>query len=398
MSGAAGSPPLAPAAARPERGHGPAAALARVLAVMVKEFIQMRRDRLTFAMIVAVPIVQLILFGYAINSDPKQLPTMAVVADDGPLARAILAGMQLSGYFRFQPGLASEAAAKRALMRGDTAFVVSIPAGFERDLVRGARPQLLVEADATDPAAASNGIGALSEIVRRAVADQALGPLAGIAPGSLPVDVVVQRLYNPEGITRYNIVPGLLGVILTMTTTLMTAMALTREVERGTMENLLAMPARPLEIMLGKILPYIGFGFLQVGVILIAAQLLFAVPVAGSLLLLLAVTLLFVAANVTLGYTFSSLARSQLQAMQMTFFFFLPSILLSGFMFPFRGMPGWAQVIGEAIPLTHYLRVVRGILLKGSDLASIAENVWPLAAFWVAVAAIALIRYRRTLD
>jgi ABC-2 type transport system permease protein len=306
--------------------------------------------------------------------------------------------MENSGYFAFGGPAASEREARAALSGGDAAFVVTIPAGFERALVRGERPQIVVEADASDPAAASNGVGALSEIVSRALAAEASGPLAGLGRAAAPVDLVVQRLYNPEGITRYNIVPGLLGVILTMTTILMTALALTREVERGTMENLMAMPARPAEIMLGKIVPYIGFGFLQVGVILIAAQVLFAVPMAGSPVLLLAVTFLFVAANVTLGYTFSSVARSQLQAMQMTFFFSLPSMLLSGFMFPFRGMPGWAQAIGEVIPLTHYLRVVRGIMLKGSELPAIAGDVWPLAAFWAAVAAVALVRYRRTLD
>jgi ABC-2 type transport system permease protein len=225
-----------------------------------------------------------------------------------------------------------------------------------------------------------------------------VGPLTRLSPGGLPVDVIVHRLYNPEGVTAYNIVPGLLGVILTMTSTLMTALAITREVERGTMENLMAMPARPIEIMIGKIVPYIGFGLAQVAVILVAASLLFSVPMQGSMAVLLSVTLLFIIANVTLGYTISTLARSQMQAMQMTFFFFLPSILLSGFMFPFRGMPGWAQVIGEAIPLTHFLRAVRGVMLKGAGFADIAQNVWPLMVFLLVVATVALVRYRRTLD
>ncbi|HZP20249.1 MAG TPA: ABC transporter permease [Bauldia sp.] len=365
---------------------------------MVKEFIQMRRDRLTFAMIIGVPIIQLVLFGYAINTDPKRLPTAVVVADNGPFVRAIVAAMEVSNYFDFGEGTKSEAEANRLIARGDVAYVVTIPAGFERKLVRGERPQLLVEADSTDPSATSNALGALSQIVDNAVASEAAGVLSGVAPGMPPVDVILHRLYNPEGVTAYNIVPGLLGTILTMTTILMTALALTREVERGTIENLMAMPARPYEIMLGKIVPYIGFGFLQVAVILIAAELLFNVPMVGPIETLLAVTLLFVAANVTLGYTFSTIARNQMQAMQMTFFFFLPSILLSGFMFPFRGMPEWAQVIGQAIPLTHYLRVVRGVMLKGGGFAEVSGSVWPLAVFWAAVAAIALIRYRRTLD
>lgn len=380
------------------RGGARAFSVGRVMAVMAKEFIQMRRDRLTFAMIIAVPIIQLVLFGYAINTDPKELPTAVIVADYGPIERALLVGLETSGYFAIREGPETEASARAALARGDVSYIVTIPAGFGRALVRGERPQILVEADATDPTATANALGALSEIVRTALARETVGPLAGLAPGSLPVDVVIHRRYNPEGISSYNIVPGLLGVILTMTTILMTSLALTREVERGTIENLLAMPARPYEIMAGKIIPYIGFGFVQVAVILIASQLLFDVPMHGSLPLLLAVTLLFIAANVTLGYTISTVARSQMQAMQMTFFVFLPSILLSGFMFPFLGMPGWAQVVGEAIPLTHFLRVVRGIMLKGATFPEVWPNVWPLALAWAVLAAIALLRYRRTLD
>jgi ABC-2 type transport system permease protein len=372
--------------------------LSRIAAVMVKEFIQMRRDRLTFAMIIGVPIIQLVLFGYAINTDPKRLPTAAVVADSGPVSRSIIAAMELSGYFAFTGGFTTEAEAHALLARGDVNYVLTVPPDFERKFVRGERPQLLVEADATDPSATANALGAFSQIVTQAVSGVAAGPLGGMKPGALPVDVVLHRLYNPEGITAYNIVPGLLGTILTMTATLMTALALTREVERGTMENLLAMPAKPYEIMVGKLIPYIGFGFVQVLVILVAAALLFSVPMIGSMTLLLLVTILFIAANVTLGYTFSTLARNQMQAMQMTFFFFLPSILLSGFMFPFRGMPGWAQAVGEVIPLTHYLRVVRTVMLKGGGIADVAPSVWPLAAFLAGVAAIALFRYRRTLD
>jgi ABC-2 type transport system permease protein len=370
----------------------------RIRAVMIKEFIQMRRDRLTFAMIIGVPIIQLTLFGYAINTDPRRLPTAVIVADHGPISRSILTGMQLSNYFGIIAGTPTEAQAREMLARGDLAYIVTIPADFERKLMRGERPQLLLEADATDPAASAGGVGALPEIVRRAIAAETTGPLASRQPVGLPIDLIVHRLYNPEGITAYNIVPGLLGVILTMTSTLMTALALTREVERGTMENLMAMPAKPHEIMIGKIVPYIAFGLAQVAVILTAASLLFSVPMQGPMSVLLSVTLLFIAANVTLGYTISTLAKSQMQAMQMTFFFFLPSILLSGFMFPFRGMPGWAQVIGEAIPLTHFLRVVRGVMLKGGGFAEIANNTWPLALFLLVMITIALVRYRRTLD
>lgn len=370
--------------------------LARIRAVLFKEAIQMRRDRLTFAMIIGIPIIQLVLFGYAINTDPKRLPTGMVVADPGPAARAIMAGMRSSGYFDIETGL-TERQVREALAAGSLAFVVTVPSDFHADLARGREAQILVEADATDPAASANAVAALPEIVRRAVATASVGPPA---PGSSSAgaEVVVHRLYNPEGITAYNIVPGLLGTILTLSTTLMTALALTREIERGTMENLLAMPVRPAEIMVGKILPYIGLGLAQVLVILVAAFFLFAVPMEGSLALLLAAVLLFIAANVTLGYTFSTLARTQMQAMQMTFFFFLPSILLSGFMFPYRGMPGWAQALGEVLPLTHFLRAVRGIMLKVNGLELVAPNLWPVAAFLLVIGAVALLRFRRTLD
>ena len=376
----------------------PRLTLSRTFAVMVKEFIHMRRDRLTFAMMVGIPIIQLVLFGFAINTDPRQLPTAAIVADQGPHVRAILSGMENSGYFRFVGQAEGEAQARRMLARGEVAFLVTIPAGFTRDLLRGDRPQLLLEADATDPAAASNAVGAIGEIVRSALRHDLTGNSAALAVEPPPVDVIVHRLYNPEGRTQYNIVPGLLGVVLTFSTVLMTALALTREYERGTMENLLAMPVRPAEIMVGKIVPYIGLGLVQVAVILVFARLLFAIPLIGSLWLLLGAVLVFIAANVTLGYTFSTLARTQMQAMQMTFFFFLPSILLSGFMFPFRGMPEWAQWIGQVLPLTHFNRIVRGITLKGSDLPAIAPELWPIAAFILVVATVALVRYRRTLD
>jgi ABC-2 type transport system permease protein len=376
----------------------PRLSLSRTFAMMVKEFIHMRRDRLTFAMMVGIPIIQLVLFGFAINTDPRQLPTAAIVADQGPHVRAILSGMENSGYFRFVGQAEGEAQARRMLARGEVAFLVTIPAGFTRDLLRGDRPQLLLEADATDPAAASNAVGAIGEIVRSALRHDLTGASAAMAAEPPPVDVIVHRLYNPEGRTQYNIVPGLLGVVLTFSTVLMTALALTREYERGTMENLLAMPVRPAEIMVGKIVPYIGLGLVQVAVILVFARLLFAIPLIGSLWLLLGAVLVFIAANVTLGYTFSTLARTQMQAMQMTFFFFLPSILLSGFMFPFRGMPEWAQWIGQVLPLTHFNRIVRGITLKGSDLPAIAPELWPIAAFLLVVATVALVRYRRTLD
>ncbi len=358
----------------------------------------MLRDRLTFAMAIGVPVLQLVLFGYAINTDPKGLPTALVVADDGPYVRSIVAALQNTGYFRLTHLPAGEAEAEALIERGDVQFVVSIPADFSRRLVRGERPAMLVSVDATDPAASGNAIAALGQLGASMLRRDLQGPLAGLVAREAPFEVRVHRRYNPEGLSRYNIVPGLIGTILTMTMVMLTALAMTRERERGTMENLLATPVRPLEVMLGKIAPYVLIGYLQLAVILLAAWLLFDVPMQGSMPLLLAAIGVFMLANLGVGFTFSTLARNQLQALQMTFFFFLPSILLSGFMFPFRGMPQWAQWLGEALPLTHFLRIVRGILLKGNGLAQIVPELWPMLAFLALAALLAMLRYRRTLD
>lgn len=370
----------------------------RLVAVVVKEFMQVRRDRLTFAMIVGIPVLQLVLFGYAINTDPKNLPTAVVAAESSPYARSLVRSLEASGYFRVvaQPATGDEA---RALMaQGDVQFVLHIPADFSRRLVRGERPAVLVEADAADPAATGNALAALQSINQTALERDLGGALPGLRAAAPAFELRVHRVYNPEGITALNIVPGLMGVVLTMTMVMMTGLAMTRERERGTMENLLATPVRPFEVMAGKIVPYVLIGYAQVVVILVAARALFDVPMEGSFALLSAVLLLFIAANLGVGFTFSTLARNQLQAMQMTFFFFLPSMLLSGFMFPFRGMPGWAQAIGEVLPLTHFLRIVRGILLKGSAWADIAAEVAAIGAFLVAAGALAMARYRETLD
>jgi ABC-2 type transport system permease protein len=372
--------------------------LKRLWAVVVKEFIQMRRDRLTFAMMIGIPLLQLVLFGFAINSDPKHLPTAVLVADDGPEGRSLLYAIQNSSYFDFVRQLRSEAEAAEVLARGDVQFVVNIPQSFTRDLLRGDRPVVLVEADATDPAATGNALGSLDQILNSALQRDLKGPLEFLSGRPGPVEIQVHALYNPEANTHYNIVPGLMGVILTLTMILITGLAITREMERGTMENLLSMPTRPLEVLAGKIIPYILVGYVQIVLILLAARFLFRVPMRGSVALLLVISLVFIVANLAMGITFSTLARNQLQAMQMTFFFFLPSILLSGFMFPFRGMPGWAQVVGEMLPLTHYLRIVRGILLKGNGANEVGPHLWPIALFAAVVLLIGVKRYRQTLD
>ena len=370
----------------------------RLFAMIQKEFIQMRRDRLTFAMMVGIPILQLLLFGYAINSDPKRLPTAVLAYDNSDLGRSLVAALQNSGYYRIVRTAGSEAEVDRLLETGQVLFAVTIPAGFSRALLRGDRPELLVEADATDPVAAGNALAALGTINLEGLAHDLKGTLSDLQPGEPPFELRIHRRYNPEGLTSYNIVPGLVGTILTMTMVIMTALAVTREHERGTMENLLAMPVTPLEVMLGKLLPFIGVGLIQVAVIIGAARFLFGVPMLGSPLVLMAGLLVFISANLAMGFLFSTVAKNQLQAMQMSFFVFLPSILMSGFMFPFHGMPRWAQIIGEVLPLTHFLRIVRGVMLKGNGLADAWPNLWPLVLFMLAVASLALARYRRTLD
>lgn len=370
----------------------------RFLAILIKEFRQVRRDRLTFGMMVGVPIIQLLLFGFAINSDPKHLPAAIVVADQSEFSRSFVAGLENSEYFRITHRLQSEAEGDALLATGEVQFVLVVPPDFSRKLMRGERPAMLLAADATDPSATGNALAALNGIGQRAIGRELYGPLASLRPAEAPFEVRVQRRYNPEGLTSYNVVPGLIGVILTMTMVMMTSLAMTRERERGTMENLLATPARPLEVMLGKIVPYILIGYVQVTVILVAARLLFDVPMVGSLALLSVVLVLFIAANLAVGFTFSTIARNQLQAMQLTFFFFLPSMLLTGFMFPFRGMPAWAQAIGELLPLTHFLRIVRGIMLKGNGIVEVSAQLWPIALFMLVAGLVALKRYRQTVD
>lgn len=363
---------------------------ARVKALLAKEFVQMRRDRLTFGMMVGIPIMQLLLFGYAINTDPRNLPTLVEMGDNGPASRAVVQAMESSLYFDIQ-GSVTRAQGEAALRNGDAIFVLTIPPGFERDFARGDQPQLLLDADASDPIAAGAGAGAIQQIVQ-----EALEPFT--AAHTPPVETIVHRRYNASSRTAVNIVPGLLGVILTMTMVMMTAMAITRETERGTLETLLATPARPLEVMVGKITPYIFVGFIQVSVMLLGAHFLFNVPFAGNPFAFVSAVSLFILVNLSIGFFFSTIARSQMQAMQMTFFMFLPSILLSGFMFPFYAMPGWAQALGQILPNTHFLRAIRGVMLKGGGFADIWMNLLPLAIMLAVVATMAVKRYRRTLD
>ncbi len=372
--------------------------LGRVAAVLVKEFIQLTRDRLTYALILAMPVVQLLLFGYAINGDPRHLPTAVMVQDNGAFARSTLGAIRNSGYFDITEVARTPAELDEALALGRVQFAITIPADFTRRVVRGDKAQILVEADAADPSATGNAVAALSALPREALRHDLTGPLAGRAGAPPPFEVVVHRRYNPEAITAYNIVPGLLGVILSMTLVMMTSLGVTREYERGTMESLLATPVRPLEVMVGKLAPYVLVGLIQTVFILGLARLLFGVPMQGGWGALTLGIMLFIMGSLALGFLLSTAARNQLQAMQMSFFYMLPSILLSGFMFPFRGMPDWAQALGSLIPVTHFLRVVRGALLKGLGVAELWPSLAALGVFVLVVVALAMARYRTTLD
>ncbi|ANP48044.1 mannose-1-phosphate guanyltransferase [Candidatus Viadribacter manganicus] len=371
---------------------------ARVFAVFLKELVQMRRDRPTFAIMIMMPVMQLVLFGYAINTDPRHMPAVVEMREDGPMTRAFLASLTQSSFVDVVAVTRRAEDGEAMIRSGQATFLISIPEGFERRMVRGERPQIMIAADASDPVAASGALSAIERIAQSAFASEFNGPLAYLAQTPPPYEIVVHRRYNPAGVSAFNIVPALLGVILTMTMVMITSIALTRETERGTMENLLATPVRPLEVMIGKTTPYVFVGAIQVAIVLIVATLLFHIPFTGSFLAFLAAVTLFIFANLMLGYLISTVARTQMQAMQMTFFIFLPSILLSGFMFPFRAMPRWAQVIGEALPITHFLRIVREIVLKGAGFSDVIGDLWPLSLILLVLATLALLRFRRTLD
>lgn len=372
--------------------------LVRWWSIVRKEFLQLRRDRVTFAMIVGIPIIQMALFGYAINTDPKHLNTAIISADHSNITRSFIWALKNSAYFNIVSELPDEASGRDALAEGRVLFVVNIPAGFTRQLLRQERPALLIETDGSDPIAGANALSAIDGVTQSVIQKELTGPLAPLAGVPAPFDVRIHRLFNPEGITQYNVVPGLMGVILTLTMVMMTGLAITRERERGTMENLLAMPSTPMEVMTGKLIPYIGIGLIQSTIILLAARFVFHVPFFGSLGAVYLSALLFVAANLTVGITVSSLAQNQLQSVQLGFFYFLPNILLSGFMFPFQGMPQWAQFIGNLLPLTYFNRLLRGIMLKGNGWENSWPSVWPMMVFTLLVMTMAVKTYRRTLD
>ncbi len=366
--------------------------------IILKEFLQLKRDRVTFAMMVGIPIIQLALFGFAINTDPKHLPTAVVSYDESEFTRTLISTMQTSEYYAIDTRYTTPSEAQEALKKGDVLFILTIPVDFTKKLLRGEKPSLLLEADATDPVTVSTALLSMDGIAAQIAKKDLNGALSALSYQKKPFDVRVHRLYNPNGINQYNIIPGLMGTLMTMTLTMMTALAITRERERGTMENLLATPAKPLEIMTGKIIPYVLIGLLQATLILCASYFVFHVPFNGSIILAYGVALLFITVNLTIGITISSLAQNMLQALQLTIFYFLPSIMLSGFMFPFSGMPSWAQRIGEMLPLTYFNRLIRGVVLKGNDLPTLWPNIWPLMIITLVMMFFAVKFYKKTLD
>jgi len=371
---------------------------ARVKAVLIKEFVQMRRDRMTFAMMVGIPIMQLIMFGFAINSDPRHLPTALIDRDHSSFSRAIVNAAENSTFMDMAYRPKTDQEAEQLIREGRVNFIFIIPENFARDLVRGDNPQVLLVADATDPSATSGAANSMNEIVRSGLRRDLSGSLSSISGTPLAVEVVLHKRYNPAGITQYNIIPGLLGIIIAMTMTMITAVAITREKERGTMENLLAMPIKPLEMMVGKIAPYVIIGYVQTFVVLIAAEFAFDIPIVGSFAVLLSGVTVYIIVNLMIGFLFSSVAQTQMQALQMTFFLLMPQILLSGFLFPFLGMPRWAQYIGEALPATHFMRIMRGVMLKGADGSDLFTSFWPLGLIMLVVGIVSMLRYQRTLD
>lgn len=371
---------------------------ARVKAVLLKEFVQMRRDRMTFAMMVGIPIMQLIMFGFAINSDPRNLPTALIDRDQSTFSRSIISAAENSTFMDIDYRPKTEEEAEQLIREGKVNFIFIIPENFSRDLVRGDKPQILVISDATDPSASSGAMNSMQQIVQSGLLRDLSGSLPHLADQPPAVDVVLHKRYNPAAISQYNIIPGLLGIIIAMTMTMITAVAITREKERGTMENLLAMPIRPLEMMIGKISPYVIIGYVQTLVVLIASEFAFDIPMAGSYWVLFAGVTLYIIVNLMIGFLFSSIADTQMQALQMTFMLLMPQILLSGFLFPFLGMPRWAQIIGEGLPATHFMRLMRGIMLKGADGSDLFNSFWPLGVMIFVVGLLAMVKYKQTLD
>lgn len=370
----------------------------RLNGLFVKEFTQFKRDYSTFVLVIGIPLIQVILFGLAINTNPKNLPTSLLNYDNGQFSRTLIHEFANTGYFAFNYFPDSEAEANDLIKRHDTLFTLNIPSDFSRNVVRGKSPQILLEVDGTDPVSVAYAVQAARDLMPSVFQYDLNGTLQSLQQNQAALSLVVHTRYNPNAITQYNIVPGLMGTVLTITFVMVASMALVRERERGTLESLLSTPITPLEVILGKSAPYFIVGYLQVILIIFCATEFFKIPLNGSLLLLLFVTLPFILANLFVGILISTISRTQLEASQLGIVFFLPSLLLSGFAFPFNGMPKWAEIIGNCLPMTHYIYMVRGIMLKGSGWFDVWRDLLPLTLFMIIILFIALKRYRRTLD
>ncbi|KTD40252.1 ABC transporter permease [Legionella parisiensis] len=354
--------------------------LTRLGGLIRKEFILVSRDRGTIAMLVILPIMLLILFGFAIEFDPKHLPTTIISYDNSPLTRSYVSSLEASGYFKVIYEGFDENKRNEDFANGKISFAFTIPPNFTRKYVRNENPQLLVEIDGSDPgssaSALSNALPILNQTLDR-FNKQGLG-FSSTTHSNRSVDLITHRLYNESNISSYNIVPGLIGVLLTLTLVMLTSTAITSEKETGTMEMLLSTPLKPLEIILGKVIPYIVLGYLQLTSILIFGKVLIHIPTEGSILLLYIAVAPFLIANLMVGMIFSTIARLPMQAMQLSVFFQLPSMFLSGYIFSFYGMPTWAQFLGYCLPMTYFTRIARGILLKGNTLSQIVPNILPI--------------------
>jgi len=371
----------------------------RPFVVAWKELLQLRRDRMTLAMMVALPLLQLLLFGYAINNDVRHMPTLVYDQDRSAASRDFAASMAATGFYDIRGHVGGYAEIERALRRGEARVALVVPPHYGEKLAAGKPAKLQLILDGSDPqtvASATNtatamGLARSSELMLQKLS------VSGSGLTTAPIELEPATWYNPEVRTAVYVVPGLIGVILTMTMVMLTAMAVARERERGTLEQLIVSPVKPVELVIGKIAPYVIIGYVQMTIILLAGRLIFRVPFLGSLPLLYALAFVFIAANLAVGLFFSTIARTQQQAMQMSFFFLLPNILLSGFMFPFEGIPKPAQIPALALPLTHFMRIVRSIALKGGGFEDVyGELVWLTAILGVLIL-VSSLRFRKKL-
>lgn len=372
----------------------------RIKGLIRKEFILIIRDRGTIAMLVILPIMLLIVFGFAINLDPKNLPTAIISYDHSPLTRNFISGLQTSGYFNIVNTTTDVNLVREKLNSGKISFAMTIPANFTKKYIRGENPQLLVEIDGSDPGSSASALGNVLPILNLAIQQFNERGLAPPMPSTFErtVNLTIHRMYNESNRSAFNIVPGLIGVLLTITMVMLTSTAITSEFESGTMEMLLSTPLLPTEIILGKVIPYIVLGYLQLTSVLIFGKLLIHIPIQGSLFLLYVAAAPFIIANLMVGMIFSAIATTPMQAMQLSTFYQLPSMFLSGYVFSFYGMPLWAQWIGTCLPMTYFMRITRGIMLKGSDMVQIVPNILPIIVIALLLIILTRMVFRKTLD